>query len=597
MEASGKRTFSFWKAVGAAAFLLALFAVGWSPGSAWASPEKPNIVIIVVDAMRPDHLGCYGYRRPTSPNIDSLARVSIRMETAITQAPWTKGAFSSILTSRYPFQHGVTDWVSVLPESMLTLPEMLSKEGYSTMGIFNMIGLGGRFGVLQGFAETVEPEDGDLNARETTDLAIEMIEATARPFFLIVHYFDSHEPYRPPIQFLDEVRLESDPDPMDGRRRGGKSGSHPPTDEDILRTQLLYDGCIRFVDHHIGRLVETLRQKGIDRNTLLVITADHGEAFYEHGVASHGANTYDEAIKVPLIVHYPDRFEGPVVVGAQVAHVDILPTITEIVGMDDDFHREGTSLVTLLSSGEKPRSRGKFLPSYATLCECTVRRAPGTKCIRTNDWKLIVEPTTSLVELYNLKEDPGEKLNLWGLDIPEGKTYLDRMKEIPGVELHGWRLACTADGSGVKFEADLSLPEGGRFVDIERFTRRQTLSVELTDDSTSLHLKAEPEDLDFILFDVSPPDAPVRFSVTADGENAPLSAKIGTSDEMLIAEGFDLTPTEAAGLPQDFELSRRKRRPGMHIWWLSGETIGQAGGTVELTPEEIKRLKALGYLQ
>ena len=597
METRKRRTSLSSNLVCTVAFLLTLFGAGWFLDSAWASPENPNIVIIVVDAMRPDHLGCYGYCRPTSPNIDSLARVSIRVETAITQAPWTKGAFSSILTSLYPFQHGVTDWVSVLPDSMLTLPEMLSKEGYSSMGIFNMIGLGGRFGVLQGFAETVEPEERYRDARETTDLAIERIEDSQGPFFLVVHYFDSHEPYRPPIQFLDEVRLESDPDPMDGWRQSGKSGPQHRTDEDILRSQLLYDGCIRFVDHHIGRLVETLRQKGIDRSTLLIITADHGEAFWEHGVASHGANTYDEAIRVPLIVHYPDRFEGPVVVGAQVAHIDILPTITEIVGIDDNFHREGTSLVNLLSSGEKPRARGKFLPSYATLCECTVRRAPGTKCVRTNDWKLIVEPTTSLVELYNLKEDPGENLNLWGLDIPEGKTYLDRMKDIPGVELHGWRVACTADGSGAKFEADLTLPEGGRFVDIERFTRRQTLSVEMADDSTSLHLIAEPGDLDFILFDVSPPDAPVRFSVTVGGENAPLMAKIGASGEIPIAGGFDLTPTDAAGLPRDFEIDRRSKQPEMHIWWLSGETIGQAGGTVELTPEEIKRLKALGYLQ
>jgi hypothetical protein len=277
--------------------------------------------------------------------------------------------------------------------------------------------------------------------------------------------------------------------------------------------------------------------------------------------------------------------------------VDLLPTITEIVGIDDDGGREGTSLVDLLEGGERPRQRGRFLPSYATLCECTVRRAPGTKCIRTDDWKLIVEPITSLVELYNLIEDPSETLNLWGLDIPEGDSFLRKLQEVPGVRLHGWRLACTGSGSSVKFSADLTLPAGGRFIRLERFTRKQTLVVEPSDDSTAIHVEAEPDGLDLIMFDVDPPDAHVGFAVSVEGDEAPMVASVGASGELAIDERFDLAPDEAVGLPREFGAYRTEARSGLQIWWLSGEAIGKAGRATKLTPEETKRLKALGYLQ
>ena len=582
-------------AVSTAVFLIAV--LGWIQQSARASEERPNIILIVVDALRPDHLGCYGYMRPTSPNIDSLAGSSVVLETAITQAPWTKGSFSSMFTSLYPFEHGATDWESVLPDSMVTLAELLSADGYSTMGVFNMIGLGGRFGVLQGFAKTVEPEDKHRNARQTTDKAIELIKGSTRPFFLVVHYFDVHEPYRPPIECLDAIRLESDPNPIGPGPRPAQPKAENPTEEEILLAQLMYDGCIRSVDRQIGRLVHKLEDEGILGSTLLIVTADHGEGFWEHGTGSHGANTYDETIRVPLIIHYPARFPGATSLGPQVAHVDLLPTITEIVGIDDSFHREGTSLVGLFDTGEKPRTPGKFLPSYATLCECTVRRAPGTKCIRTAGWKLIVEPTTSLVQLYNLSRDPGETVNLWGADVPEGESMLRKIKEVPGVELQGWRMACTGKDGLTRFEAEVTLPDGGRFVSVDRFTRKGVLSVDLGGDSTSLRVESEPQGLDLILFDVSPPDAPVKFQLRADGEGAPDSAGIGALGEAEIAAPFTVDPADAAGLPHGFETDRANLTPGIHIWWLSGESLGQAGGATELTPEEIKRLKALGYLQ
>jgi arylsulfatase A-like enzyme len=562
-----------------------------------ADTGRPNVVLIVVDAMRPDHLGCYGYERPTSPNIDLLAERSVVFETAITHAPWTKGSFSSIFTSLYPFQHGVTDWESVMPETLVTLPEMLSENGYNTMCVINMIGLAGRFGVLSGFKEIVEPEKKYRDANETTDIALQMMRESEEPFFLVVHYFDAHDPYRPPIQHLDMIRLDSDPNPLDRRATGAEKSDGVPSDENILREILMYDGCIHYVDEHIGRIVTTIDEMGIGSETMLIVTADHGEAFWEHGVSSHGANVYDEAIRVPLIMSYPDQYRTGKTVSGQACHVDLLPTIADVTGLKDTQHREGTRLAGLIDGKGKPRRGDTFLPSQATLCECTVRRAPGTKCIRTDRIKLIVEPLTSLVEAYDLRNDPGETLNMWGAgdDVPE--SMMKKMLEVPGVSLRGWRLAFTGGQKDARFLVEVSLQEGGHFSSIERFTRRQTLDITVSEDSASFHVESEPEGLDLLLFDTDPGDKPVVFEVNSVGGGSPQSANVGDSQNIHLGDAFTLTTGDAVGLPPAFRAARESSSTGVHVWWLSGEEIAQPGTVTDLTPEELKRLKALGYIQ
>jgi arylsulfatase A-like enzyme len=585
--------------------LLAVMLMLPASGAVSAESSRPNVILIVVDAMRPDHLGCYGYQRPTSPNMDLLAERSVKFETAITQAPWTKGAFSSIFTSLYPFQHSVTDWESVMPDSQVTLPEILKEHGYDTRCVINMIGLAGRFGVLSGFDEIVERGNKYRDAAETTDMAIRMMRESSGPFFLVVHYFDTHEPYRPPVNYVDMIRHESDPDPFSRRRRKpGGSGEHEesgesrlvPSDDEILNDMLLYDGCIRYVDNEIGRILSFIDDAGLEENTFLVVTADHGEAFWEHGIAGHGANVYDEAIRVPLIVHYPEAMAMTGRVEEQVAHVDIMPTILEFLGIEDDHHREGTELRSLIETGRRIRRGDTFLPRSATLCECTVRRAPGTKCIRTEERKLILEPTTSLVELFNLKDDPGETTNLWNTRGEVGNSMIRKMFEIPMASLHGWRIAFIGRDESTVFSAEVSLPSGGRFSSIERFTRQQTLTFDVSEDSTLIHLDAKPDGLDFVLVNTLPKDSPLRFTIKAAGEDIPGDANVGESGHLPIAGSFTLDTVEASGLPVSFQAARNSRLPGVHIWWLMGDEIVGRGSVTDLTPEEIRRLKALGYL-
>jgi arylsulfatase A-like enzyme len=585
--------------------LSAIMLVFPAPDATVAAPNesnRPNVVLIVIDALRPDHLGCYGYHRPTSPNIDLLAERSVVFETAITQAPWTKGAFSSIFTSLYPFQHSVTDWESVMPDSHVTLPEILGEQGYDTRCVINMIGLGGRFGVLSGFSEAVEPEKKYRDARETTDIAIRMMREAEDPLFLLVHYFDPHDPYRPPLQHLDMILLSSDPDPLSKdpvkSREPGESRNTGgiPSDDRILKDMLMYDGCIRYTDHHIGRIVEAIDEMGLADNTLLIITADHGEAFWEHGAAGHGANVYDEAIRVPLIVHYPGASVSPCRVAEQVAHVDLLPTILEYAGITDEYHREGIGLLGFIKTGRRSRREGAFLPMGATLCECTVRRAPGTKCIRTDEWKLIVEPTTSLAELYDLENDHSETRNLWSAGVEIGASMMKRMLEIPGVSIQGWRLAFSGVDGSTAFEAEVSLPAGGRFSSIERLTRKKSLLISVSEDSTQIHIEASPEDLDLVHFDTTPSGSPVSFAFTVAGQTPPVDVGVGESSRISITAPFTLESADASGLPVSFQAWNASDLPRLHLWWLSGEEIAAPRAVIDLTPEEIKRLKSLGYL-
>ena len=248
-----------------------------------ARPQEapgPNVLLIIVDALRPDHLGCYGYVRPTSPVIDGLSAQGVLFETAIAQAPWTKGSLSSMFTSLYPFQHGATNWAAVLADSFVTLPEILSRSGYSTLSVINMVGMTGRFGVLQGFDSVSAGDKYERNAVQTTDDAIDLIRDATLPFFMVVHYYDVHAPYRPPLKYVDKVASR-----LDLNRYISSGSSRQIGSEDTEHRMLLsYDGCIRYVDESVGSLLGFLEDAGIGDDTIIVLTADHGEAHGEHGV-------------------------------------------------------------------------------------------------------------------------------------------------------------------------------------------------------------------------------------------------------------------------------------------------------------------------
>ena len=273
--------------------------------------QPPNVVIIAVDSLRPDHLGCYGYGRATSPEIDALAARGALFENVVSQASWTTPSFATVLTSLYPSQHGAVTITSMLTPGLPTLAVILKARGYATCGIVNAPALGAGYGFDRGFDlyDIADPETRDAGANTQAALAWIDTAGKAAPFFLFLHHFDVHLPYAPPAPF-DSSSIRT----MAARWAAGLTPR--PTlraREDLLAAMgawpaaewnhvvSLYDGEIAFTDRAVGALLDGLGERGLLKNTLVVLLSDHGQEFFEHGAYGHGHSLYGEVLRVPLV--------------------------------------------------------------------------------------------------------------------------------------------------------------------------------------------------------------------------------------------------------------------------------------------------------
>jgi choline-sulfatase len=371
-----KRSRLPWLAGGLSIVTLAGLAVAL----ATRPPQRPNILLITIDTLRADHLGCYGYGPAATPVLDSLAARGVRFTAAIAHTPLTAPSHASILTGLLPLGHGVRDnGAFVLPTSPATLAELLQGDGYRTAAFVSGFPLDRRFGFARGF-ETYD--DHLLRGRDRrrapyvertaeapTRLASEWIRGTSDPWFVWVHYFDPHAPYEPPADLA------------------GRFASRP------------YDGEIAFVDRELGRLLEIAA--GHSRNTLVLVTSDHGESLGEHGEATHGVFVYDSTLRVPWIMAGPGISPGrvsPVVARG----IDVAPTLLDYAGLQAPRAMQGRSL--------RPAADGQEMqdaPAYAESLFCKLNLGwAGLHAWRTARFKLIEAPRP---ELYDLAADPGEK--------------------------------------------------------------------------------------------------------------------------------------------------------------------------------------------
>ena len=595
------RDFNISRAVGKlAAFLAVAVLLSCAPGE---EGPKPNVILIVIDALRQDHVGCYGYGRPTSPVMDALAAESIVFENTISHAPWTKTSFATMMTSLYPSQHGVTGWESIMPDSIVTLPEMLRESGYSTIAVINMLGISERFKVLDGVDIISSAAKYERDAVETTDDALKLLRDTGSPFFIIIHYFDVHWPYRPPPKYVDLIRLEGDPDPLHMRGgRGqnlsrGKAEHEIPDPESIAHQIMMYDGCIRFVDDNVARIMAFLEEEGLRDETAVLITADHGEAFWEHGFGSHGYDLHEESIRIPLIVSYPARYSDPLRVNGQVGLIDLLPTILDYAGAGDESHREGASLDDLIEGRARTPRTGSLLPGDLLLAESTLKKAPDSKCVRSNEMKAIVEPVTMRFKVYDLENDPEENTNLWGARSALGDSLMGLVAGVPGSRVSGWRVAMTGPESGARYHVEARVIDGGRLTNVDRVVAGGEFDLKIAADGTAFELTTRPSQQQMVLFDVSPPEARVRFDIRAEGGVVPATLFMGRNTRAPFGRVATLSNAEARGLPDTYDEHHRELIPGTFIWWLPGGEIDRGAEKTDLTDEEVQRLKSLGYIQ
>lgn len=390
---------------------------------------RQNVVFITIDTLRADHLGCYGYARETSPAIDAFAKKSILFENCISQATSTLPSHSSIFTSLYPPSHGVIHNIGKLSPDVPSLIRVFRDNGFATGAIISNIVLESRFGLSQGFQTYDERlESRELNRKKfrerradaATDAAIDWLRSKKeKRFFLWLHYVDPHGAYYPPPEYQkmfvnDELYSREEELPISADnfvpntipKYQALFGNNNPS---YYIAQ--YDGEVRFTDDQIGRLFQFLEQSGLMSNTIVVITADHGETFTERDLCfTHTFRTYDEQAVIPLIIHFPD-LGPPKRIEAQVRAIDIMPTLLDRLGLQNPYPVHGKSLMEMITSGAKPPA--EFAVTYSDYGLKVLDSQFGSqKSIRTLRWKLTRNSLDGSKELYNLQEDPLEKNNL-----------------------------------------------------------------------------------------------------------------------------------------------------------------------------------------
>ena len=407
----------------ATAVLLAL-ASAPAPDSAIGKPgvephtaisvRPRNVVLISIDSLRADHLGCYGYERLTSPVMDRLAAQSVRFATAYAPTSWTLPSHATMLTGRYPLSHGAVLRDRRLSSATPTLATVLRGAGYTTGGFVSYEFLRRRYGFDAGFDyfddfTTELGTEEDQRSQPTGPLLnaqiIPWIERNAeRPFFLFVHYFDVHYHYDPPPPY--DTMFDPDYVGPDLRQFTRNPAIHAGMPRRHLEQLIaLYDGEIRFTDRVVGEVIETIDRLGIGGRTLFIVTADHGEEFFEHGEKAHGRTLYDEVLLVPLLMRWPDGFAAGHVVDVPVSLVDLAPTIYDLVGVAPSPGLEGRSLVPL-AFGEQSAPA----PIYAHLF--TPKRPIISAMIRSGNEKYLQDLHSPRAGFYELEADPGEHLNL-----------------------------------------------------------------------------------------------------------------------------------------------------------------------------------------
>jgi arylsulfatase A-like enzyme len=400
-------------------FSVMLMACGAILGAACTqgSSPQPNILLISIDSLRADHLGSYGYSRDTSPHIDALASQGARFATAIAPAPWTLPSHITMLTGRHPAAHGVNNTDRRLADEIPTLAEVLRGQGYATAGFVAGPYLRRDYGYSRGFdlyddslvadgrdshRGTTSPE---LVANLSTWLAGEREAEQPKPFFAFLHIWDVHYDFAPPPPF-DTLFDPSYEGVVDGRDIGLLKSSIP--ERDLEHVVALYDGEIRFADRELGVLFAKLRAWGLWNNTIVVLTADHGEEFFEHGKLGHLFHIFDEAIQVPLIVRYPPVIEAGLVLDEQVRLMDIAPTILGLAGIDPS--RLGMPPEAPVREKDlSPWLRGDFLAgSIPDLVAFPENFGGGRTGVRMNQGKLI-RHNEDYYELYNVRPGLGER--------------------------------------------------------------------------------------------------------------------------------------------------------------------------------------------
>ncbi|MEO2164067.1 MAG: sulfatase [bacterium] len=463
------------------AALLGPFMVGCT-GDADPGPLR-HVLLVSLDTARADRIGAFGDAAARTPTLDGLSERGVSFSSVTSAAPTTLASHTSLMTGSWPHTHGVARNGFVVHEDNQMLAELFRAEGFHTAGILGSFALESRFRFDQGFDHydesldvLVSPAGADQNQRRgdrVTSAALRHVDKVLDDvdrLFLFVHYFDTHAPYAPPepyakpflapgasptsnMRHVDEaVRAQQQAATgqsfghagainagLRGPLRelvGNVSGRPGPADAHLAN---LYAGEMSFMDKALGDLLDGLRERGILNETLVVVTADHGETFWEHAdLWNHGLAVYQTTVHVPLLFCFPDGRQAGLRVATPVSTIDVVPTLCELLGLELPLRSEGVSLVSALEGAELKRG-----PVFSEATQPWVAEQPGlwanagkARCVRRGRWKYMVSPYNQVEELFDLEVDPGERVNLL-VGTPSAQVLATRNSL--RVELMAWQ--------------------------------------------------------------------------------------------------------------------------------------------------------------
>ncbi len=395
--------------------------------------EPPgSVVIVLVDALRADWLGSYGSQRGLTPELDRLAQRSFVFENAWATSSWTRASIGSLFTSRYPSSHTALTRDDALPDRNITLAEALETSGrFWSFGVTTNPNAGNAVGFDQGFDHFGRPDPGTargyahdairlIPAEAVTAYALELFDQQPdgdTQVFGFVHFIDPHDPYLPHPELTGDPErtegIDGSRQALDDLRKLGRDGA---TSDTIARLKRLYDGEVRYTDQWIGELIRGFETRGVFDDMLLIVTADHGESFFEHGKRGHGQSLYEIQLRVPLMIKLPGMRPGDGTrISQPVSLVDVAPTVLHAYGIPRPDGFQGSSLGPLMFGEDRGPA---FDYGFA---ELQINPAARRLALRHGDWKLIRNDLIRkngredrVWELYNLVEDPGETHNRWG---------------------------------------------------------------------------------------------------------------------------------------------------------------------------------------
>lgn len=400
--------------------------------------DKKGVIVVLLDALRRDHLSYYGYNRPTSPFLDSLIKKGVMFKNAIAAAPQTVPSVSSLLTGLYPYRHGshffsglqsyhpvkpvASGGLPLMKDENLLLTEIFSESGYRTALLSSNPGIRNIYGFSQGAGyfryKNCFSEEGagvcngaSLNRIFEKDV---LPKIKGENFFVYLHYMDVHNPYHKPNSFKGRfIKYQGEPVYVNGK-------PHSMTGEQLEYSKACYDEGIIYLDEVLKELFGILEREGLAADTMVVIAPDHGDEFYEHGGLGHGTTCYNELIQSFILFVNPSLH--PRVIESPVSLVDVFPTVLEWAGLTTETEIDGYSLMSYLNDGKS----GAKMPEKRIL----ISELGDRKAIIDSRWKFIYNMDSNSIELYDIKKDPAEMNNIAENRKDLTKRYFEIIKKI-----------------------------------------------------------------------------------------------------------------------------------------------------------------------